>query len=191
MRRNAHGWLGLGVATVALLVAALVAAQGTPMSAVPASSTELAATARPEPAPVVPSSRVFDGLDGQVYLHSVHAENVAAAAARAAQKAADAARRAEAAKEAAKASRSKPGQRSPGAGGGWAALRNCESGGNYANKENPKYRGAYQFSYATWASVGGSGDPANASPEEQDMRARMLFERSGAGQWPRCGRFLR
>lgn len=72
----------------------------------------------------------------------------------------------------------------------WEALRACESGGDYANKNNPTYRGAYQFSYSTWASVGGEGDPADAPPDEQDMRARMLYERSGAGQWPVCGRYL-
>ncbi len=70
----------------------------------------------------------------------------------------------------------------------WARLRACESGGNYANKSNPRYRGAYQFSYGTWRSVGGSGDPADASPEEQDARARALQQRSGWGQWPVCSR---
>lgn len=73
---------------------------------------------------------------------------------------------------------------------GWYKLRLCESGNNYANKRNPFYRGAYQFSYGTWAAMGGSGDPADASPAEQDMRAKKLFDRSGAGQWPICGRYL-
>lgn len=70
----------------------------------------------------------------------------------------------------------------------FAKIRQCESGGNYANKKNPTYRGAYQFSYGTWASVGGSGDPADASPAEQDMRAQMLYARRGASPWPVCGR---
>lgn len=73
---------------------------------------------------------------------------------------------------------------------GWAALRECESGGDYHNRSNPRFRGAYQFSYATWRSVGGEGDPADAPPEEQDARAQALYERSGRGQWPYCGRFL-
>lgn len=72
----------------------------------------------------------------------------------------------------------------------WEALKRCESGGNYANKSNPKYRGAYQFSYSTWASVGGTGDPADAPPAEQDMRAQLLYQRSGARPWPHCGRLL-
>ena len=71
----------------------------------------------------------------------------------------------------------------------WAALRACESNG-YGDKRNPRYRGAYQFSWATWASVGGTGDPADAPPEEQDRRAQMLQARSGWGQWPRCSKRL-
>jgi hypothetical protein len=73
----------------------------------------------------------------------------------------------------------------------WARLRNCESGGNYqAVSPSGKYRGAYQFDLRTWQSVGGTGDPVDASPEEQDLRARILYDRSGARPWPQCGRFL-
>ncbi len=76
--------------------------------------------------------------------------------------------------------------------GGFAALAQCESGGNpRATNPSGKYRGLYQFSRETWASVGGSGDPAAASPAEQTKRAQMLLDRSGAGQWPECGRHLR
>jgi resuscitation-promoting factor RpfB len=76
--------------------------------------------------------------------------------------------------------------------GGFAALAQCESGGNpRATNPSGKYRGLYQFSRETWASVGGSGDPAAASPAEQTKRAQILLERSGAGQWPECGRHLR
>ncbi|MCP4087712.1 MAG: hypothetical protein GY745_22095 [Actinomycetia bacterium] len=73
----------------------------------------------------------------------------------------------------------------------WAALRNCESGANYgAISPSGRYRGAYQFDVATWLTVGGAGDPAAASPEEQDARALILFQRRGAAPWPVCGRFL-
>jgi uncharacterized protein YabE (DUF348 family) len=76
--------------------------------------------------------------------------------------------------------------------GGFAALAQCESGGNpRATNPSGKYRGLYQFSRETWASVGGSGDPAAASVAEQTKRAQMLLNRSGAGQWPECGRHLR
>jgi hypothetical protein len=74
---------------------------------------------------------------------------------------------------------------------GWARLRNCESGGNYqAVSSSGKYRGAYQFDQRTWESVGGEGDPAAAPPEEQDLRARILYSRSGSRPWPHCGRYL-
>ena len=70
-------------------------------------------------------------------------------------------------------------------------LRMCESTDNYA-ATNPsgKYRGAYQFDFATWRTVGGTGDPAVAPPEEQDARARELYARRGHQPWPECGRFL-
>jgi uncharacterized protein YabE (DUF348 family) len=72
----------------------------------------------------------------------------------------------------------------------WAALAQCESGGRPdAVSASGKYRGMYQFSTTTWAGVGGSGDPAAASVEEQTMRAQMLYARSGAGQWG-CGSHL-
>ena len=73
----------------------------------------------------------------------------------------------------------------------WPALANCESGGNpRAVSSTGKYRGLYQFSYATWNSVGGSGDPAANSSGEQTHRAKLLYNRSGAGQWPSCGKHL-
>jgi resuscitation-promoting factor RpfB len=78
---------------------------------------------------------------------------------------------------------------SPSADGlNWAALAKCESGGRpNAVSSTGAYRGLYQFSMSTWAAVGGSGDPAAASPDEQTYRAQILYQRSGAGQWPHCG----
>ncbi|HOT78537.1 MAG TPA: transglycosylase family protein [Microthrixaceae bacterium] len=74
----------------------------------------------------------------------------------------------------------------------WAALRNCESSGNYrAVSSSGKYRGAYQFDYRTWAGLGGTGDPAAAPPAEQDARAKLLYSQRGWRPWPVCGRFLR
>lgn len=75
-------------------------------------------------------------------------------------------------------------------GGGWDALRECESGNNYADSDSSTYRGAYQFDAGTWASVGGSGDPADASPAEQDARAQRLYAERGTAPWPNCGRHL-
>ncbi len=89
------------------------------------------------------------------------------------------------------AARSTPrttGGGSRGTGGNLAAIRACESGGNYAAvSSNGRYRGAYQFDRQTWASVGGSGDPAAASPGEQDARAARLQSQRGSNPWPNCG----
>ena len=75
---------------------------------------------------------------------------------------------------------------------GWAALRRCESGGNYgAVSASGRYRGAYQFDLRTWNGVGGTGDPAQAPAWEQDQRAQLLFAQCGARAWPHCGRYLR
>jgi hypothetical protein len=69
------------------------------------------------------------------------------------------------------------------------AIAACESGGNpRAIGGGGAYRGKYQFDYGTWASVGGSGDPAAAPESEQDARAAMLLQRSGTTPWPVCGR---
>jgi hypothetical protein len=73
--------------------------------------------------------------------------------------------------------------------GALAAIAQCESGGDpQAIGGGGAYRGLYQFSYATWAAVGGSGDPAQASVAEQTRRAQILYDRAGPSQWPVCGR---
>jgi hypothetical protein len=64
----------------------------------------------------------------------------------------------------------------------------CESGGDpTAVSPDGTYHGLYQFDYGTWASVGGSGDPAAASAEEQSYRAALLYAQSGSSPWPICG----
>jgi hypothetical protein len=68
------------------------------------------------------------------------------------------------------------------------AVAACESGGDpTAVSSDGTYRGKYQFDYGTWASVGGSGDPAAAPEAEQDYRAALLYSRSGSSPWPVCG----
>jgi len=69
-----------------------------------------------------------------------------------------------------------------------AAIARCESGGNpRAISAGGTYRGKYEVSFATWRSVGGKGDPAQASEAEQDRRAAILYARAGASPWPVCG----
>lgn len=81
----------------------------------------------------------------------------------------------------------------------WAALRDCESGGDYSiASSSGRYRGAYQFAVTTWDSVAGRNnpslvgvDPAVAAPADQDAMARALYIEAGHGPWPVCGRHLR
>lgn len=68
------------------------------------------------------------------------------------------------------------------------AIAACESGGDPTIvSSDGTYRGKYQFSFETWASVGGSGDPAAAPEQEQDYRAALLYASSGSSPWPVCG----
>lgn len=80
----------------------------------------------------------------------------------------------------------------------WAALRHCESGGRY-DAVNPSgdYRGAYQFSQATWDWVARASnplligvDPAAADPADQDAQALALYDMNGSSPWPTCGEHL-
>ncbi len=87
---------------------------------------------------------------------------------------------------------SDPGASAGGAAAGlnWAALAQCESSGNPKAVNPAGYYGLYQFSLRTWASVGGSGNPVDASVAEQTNRAQILYNKAGAGQWPHCGKYL-
>ena len=68
------------------------------------------------------------------------------------------------------------------------AIAACESGGDpTAVDSSGTYHGLYQFDMGTWASVGGTGSPAEASPEEQSYRASLLYARAGSSPWPVCG----
>ncbi|MFL5826372.1 MAG: transglycosylase family protein [Thermoleophilaceae bacterium] len=79
---------------------------------------------------------------------------------------------------------------SAGSGSGSPALQKiarCESGGNPgAVSPSGQYRGKYQFSRATWRSIGGSGDPARAPEAVQDAMAAKLLHTSGPSAWPNC-----
>ncbi len=79
----------------------------------------------------------------------------------------------------------------------WAALRACESGGNYSVDTGNGYFGAYQFAPATWDWIASIADPSLvgvlphlAAPAQQDAMAVALFQISGPGSWPVCGQHL-
>ncbi|TDM13426.1 transglycosylase family protein [Macrococcus bovicus] len=58
-----------------------------------------------------------------------------------------------------------------------------ESGGNPRAVNPAGYYGLFQFSPSTWAAVGGTGNPADASVAEQWKRARILYTQYGAQHW--------
>jgi hypothetical protein len=68
----------------------------------------------------------------------------------------------------------------------FAAIRQCESSGDYALNTGNGYYGAYQFSAATWSRLGGSGLASNAAPADQDAAAYKLYLSSGWAAWPVC-----
>jgi Transglycosylase-like domain/Putative peptidoglycan binding domain len=66
-------------------------------------------------------------------------------------------------------------------------IAECESGGDpTAVSPDGRYHGKYQFSRATWRSVGGVGNPAAASEAEQDRLAAKLLAARGTAPWPNC-----
>jgi Transglycosylase-like domain/Putative peptidoglycan binding domain len=68
-----------------------------------------------------------------------------------------------------------------------ARIAACESGGDPgAVSSSGRYRGKYQFSRATWRSLGGAGDPAGAPEAEQDRLAAKLLAARGTSPWPNC-----
>jgi soluble lytic murein transglycosylase-like protein len=68
------------------------------------------------------------------------------------------------------------------------AIAACESGGDPTVVDSSgTYYGLYQFDTGTWASVGGSGSPADASAAEQSYRASLLYSQAGSSPWPVCG----
>lgn len=70
-------------------------------------------------------------------------------------------------------------------------IASCESGGNpTAVSRTGRYRGMYQFSRATWAALGGKGDPAKAPEAVQDSMAAKLLAQRGPSAWPACSHKL-
>lgn len=76
----------------------------------------------------------------------------------------------------------------PPSGDVWSQLAYCES--TMRNDGGAPYYGYFQFSLATWQSVGGTGYPNEHSYEHQLEKAKTLQARSGWGQWPSCSRQL-
>lgn len=77
-----------------------------------------------------------------------------------------------------------------GPGTDWYKIVKCESEFNpkAVNRSNGKYFGLFQFGIPTWQGVGGSGNPADASPREQFDRAIKLQKQYGWSQWECAGK---
>jgi hypothetical protein len=83
-------------------------------------------------------------------------------------------------------SRSRPSAGAPAAEAILAALRQCESGGNYTSDNGDGYYGAYQFDAGTWQGLGYDGTANQAPPATQDEAVERLWSRSGWAPWPAC-----
>ncbi|WP_341393962.1 transglycosylase family protein [Arthrobacter sp. G119Y2] len=86
-----------------------------------------------------------------------------------------------------------PGKASPGgtapSGGTWAALAQCESGGDWHINTGNGYSGGLQFSASSWLGAGGgqyAPIAAGATPEQQIAVAEKLRANGGWGHWPSC-----
>ena len=70
----------------------------------------------------------------------------------------------------------------------WDAIAQCESGGNWSINTGNGYYGGLQFDQRTWQANGGTGNPANASREEQIAVAERVAAGRGTEPWPVCGK---
>ncbi|MDX6738482.1 transglycosylase family protein [Actinocorallia sp. A-T 12471] len=71
----------------------------------------------------------------------------------------------------------------------WGAVARCESNNDPELITTSGLYGLYQFSREAWESVGGTGLPVHASPEEQTRRAQLLYEKQN-GWSTTCGDLL-
>lgn len=74
--------------------------------------------------------------------------------------------------------------------GVWDRLAQCEAGGRWNASTGNGYYGGLQFNLSTYHSNGGTGNPANASREEQIRVAKNLHAKRGFSPWPGCKRKL-
>ncbi|MCB1006238.1 MAG: transglycosylase family protein [Acidimicrobiales bacterium] len=66
------------------------------------------------------------------------------------------------------------------------SLAGCESSGNWSEDSGNGFYGGLQFTLESWQAVGGSGNPASTSQNEQIMRGSLLQARQGWVAWPAC-----
>lgn len=66
------------------------------------------------------------------------------------------------------------------------SIAQCESSGDWSDDTGNGFYGGLQFTLESWETVGGTGNPAQASQDEQIMRADMLEKAQGWVAWPDC-----
>ncbi|MBE1500555.1 LysM repeat protein [Amycolatopsis lexingtonensis] len=76
----------------------------------------------------------------------------------------------------------------PASATNWDAIAQCESGGNWSTSTGNGYYGGLQFTQSTWKAYGGTGNPQNASREQQIAVAERVLQGQGIGAWPVCGK---
>lgn len=77
--------------------------------------------------------------------------------------------------------------------GVWAALSECESGGDWGTATGNGFFGGLQFHPQTWRGHGGgefAPSAHQASPAEQIVVAERVLASQGWGAWPSCSRKL-
>lgn len=72
----------------------------------------------------------------------------------------------------------------------WDRLAACESGGDWSADTGNGFYGGVQFTLESWRTVGGEGNPADATRDEQIMRAERLEQAQGWEAWPACAEQL-
>jgi len=70
----------------------------------------------------------------------------------------------------------------------WDELAQCESSGNWSINTGNGFGGGLQFTDSTWRAFGGSGQPEDASREEQIQVAERVKAEQGMNAWPSCSK---
>ncbi len=87
-----------------------------------------------------------------------------------------------------------PTGRAWGAHGGWSAVAQCESGGNWADNTGNGYYGGLQFLVSTWLANGGGryAPRADLATEAEQIAVAMTTSDGGHNlrPWPVCGRLF-
>jgi hypothetical protein len=72
----------------------------------------------------------------------------------------------------------------------WDHIAWCESRRTWDVDTGNGYFGGLQFALGSWQWVGGTGNPADASKEEQIYRANLLWQAQGWNGWPGCKKYF-